>query len=724
MSSTLRFPVVIVGAGLAGLAAASELGRDQQRVLVLEAEPNVGGKIITRHHGGITYETGALFAYDPQWAPFPVASGPLECSAHPLGLFHKGKLVTGASVINCLQALQPDVRNMLCLKSFLAAPFPNPAMVGEDLSMALQAFFRVIHPGNLHEYTPSRRWDSLVRHDTHRFRNGNISLVEGLAEQDGVEIRTGCQVRGLEHDVITGQTTVRWQTAAGREQHAVAERVILATPAAAARELCRGATNVATDFLGRVQYGGGVVVVLYCCGADLQPYSYVVSTQGLVNTFVFHRSAAAPETVVLTAYLVAEQATACRDLSDAEQVALVRNELNGLGIGEVAPQQVVFSEVKHWPAVGPIINNEIYGGFSNARLRPLPGVVLAGDYTWWNEQQMPYGMWAAIASGRRAAKMCREPALLPVQTDFAAEPLAMTWASRMTGDGPKGTERLQDGTIAYYGLVLQAQPDRDLEQYLLGEAVDGLWGYQQGYGVTSLDSALVMEGLLTTGRHHALVRTNCRRLVEAFYDHQSGAFWTIAVDSSGRAPYWRGPDCPATAFCGWLLHRIDPGRYAAQIVRCRQYLLSQQRVTGGWPGKWFPSKTLQIWYAVRFLAATNDDAAGTGTAAAACRRAALWLTSRQEGNGSWGESVIETSAALLALDVTGDSREEQTRGREWLKAQQTGPGWLGEPILEYWFEDEGRRTLFHTRDCGRITTAWATLALGSGEPEEQGACTR
>jgi hypothetical protein len=75
--------------------------------------------------------------------------------------------------------------------------------------------------------------------------------------------------------------------------------------------------------------------------------------------------------------------------------------------------------------------------------------------------------------------------------------------------------------------------------------------------------------------------------------------------------------------------------------------------------------------------------------------------------------VTETAAALLALGLSDGYQPERARGQAWLLAARGEAGWPGEPILEYWFEEGGQRTLFHTWDRGGITSAWATLALAS-----------
>src|SRR5271155_3014401 len=55
--------VVIVGAGMAGLTAARALAKAGVRVLVLEAQERIGGRILTQHVGGEAIELGAEFIH-------------------------------------------------------------------------------------------------------------------------------------------------------------------------------------------------------------------------------------------------------------------------------------------------------------------------------------------------------------------------------------------------------------------------------------------------------------------------------------------------------------------------------------------------------------------------------------------------------------------------------------------------------------------------------------
>ena len=57
------FDTLVLGAGMAGLSAARSLAEAGQRVALLEAQPRIGGRILTRHEGTEVVELGAEFLH-------------------------------------------------------------------------------------------------------------------------------------------------------------------------------------------------------------------------------------------------------------------------------------------------------------------------------------------------------------------------------------------------------------------------------------------------------------------------------------------------------------------------------------------------------------------------------------------------------------------------------------------------------------------------------------
>src|ERR1700730_19155735 len=63
MTKNTTVDVVVIGAGMAGLTAARALAEAGLKVLVVEAQDRIGGRIWTRHVGEEAIELGAEFIH-------------------------------------------------------------------------------------------------------------------------------------------------------------------------------------------------------------------------------------------------------------------------------------------------------------------------------------------------------------------------------------------------------------------------------------------------------------------------------------------------------------------------------------------------------------------------------------------------------------------------------------------------------------------------------------
>lgn len=270
---------------------------------------------------------------------------------------------------------------------------------------------------------------------------------------------------------------------------------------------------------------------------------------------------------------------------------------------------------------------------------------------------------------------------------------------------PVFLRHITEGDVAYWGMILSAFRDAKTCDYLVSKAKEGLWEFHSGFGVTSADSALVIEGLLANGYDQHFIEKSVERLVEAFYVDTDGGFQTV---HSGRAKYWEGVSLEVTAQIGWILSRVDANRWRRQIAACLHFVMSAHRVNGLWTGKWFPSQIIPTYYAVRFLMLCGNEEARL-----AANKACAILESMQSEKGGWSNLVIDTAAATLALEAAAFSPSAVEKAREWISAVLKVGRESGEPVLYYWYEDVERgKTLFVGRDfTGKIAKAWARLAL-------------
>jgi predicted NAD/FAD-dependent oxidoreductase len=704
-----QFEVVIVGGGLAGLSAAFEL-RGRQ-VLLLEKEPRLGGRVHTKQRDGLSYELGALFAYPVGALPRSRTPSPVVPGVSRVGLSQRGRVTFGATVSELVKALD-----------------------GANSPLAEQAFFGVIHPGEMAEYVPNRQNDWAITYSTSRSEAGNRELVTALAEESRASILLDARATRVRE--VHDRVEVDYSTG-GRHKTARARAAIVATPANATAQLL--GDLVKDSPIRRVRYAPGLVVVLGVRGGALEPFGYVASPDaGLSAVF----SSVQGDTRVLTIYYARREIAPLSGLATEQVVARTVERVNALGIGKLATADVAFSDVQHWPSLGTIISADPYEEWTPEATRPTKAIFLAGDYTHWNVQQMPYGMPAAIGSGREAGRAAldylsgrkpRAPAAAPVSVADEAKPAAPTPTEtfmlhaalglptpraseqaplttcevfRLGDQAPAYVGQLAEGSVAPYGILLLGKSDAAIAQRLLRARVNGLWEYSPGYGTTAADSALVLEGLFAAGVDRAILIDSLTRIRDEFYDRESGAFTTI---KRGRAAYWTGPSNDTTAQIAYLMQSIAPDRFAQEIASAARYLLAHQEQRGDWKGRWYPSWVLPTSYAVRFLSA----AAGKEQRAA-IERALGFVARLQRADGSIAGSTIETALSVMALKAAGTHPEVLKRAEAWLRARTPRGIPAGEPVLYYWFDDPKRgRAFFTCRDRGRLAAAWAEAALRS-----------
>ncbi len=719
-----RFDVAIIGAGLAGLAAAYSL-RDKKTIL-LERENRAGGRVETRQAKGFTYELGSIFPYPRELVPFEFESSAIVPESGPLGVSLAGNLTCGSTVAECLKNLgcndpiemaeffgrevaQASSESQLSFLDLLTGK-PGSDTAGKSLChRILSSFFRVIHPGRPELYLPQRRLDALSRFDVSHHRGGNGELVEAflsrLPQKPVLEAAVTAIVEEEEGFRISFDRN-------GSPERVTARSVIVTTPAPVTARLVPGLGEESKRTLSGIRFGPGTAVVIGLKGCAIREFAYIVTPDQPFNTVIRH-GGFAQDMVLLTIYYVGEASKKLREQPVAATIGETVARLGKLGIGEVDPGKVVMSDLKHWDMIGPRITPQAYGEWNDRILNPIEGLFLAGDSMFVDPADLfPYGMDAALLSGKRGGEAAREflsegakrsPQTEVPQRGFRPEPLTVCHIYRCTPREPLFENVNEEGDIAFYGLILQSERNGIGEKYLLAVARDHLWEYHHGYGVTAADSAFVIEGLWANGTPVETLIPSLRAVVGKFFCREEGGFKTVL---EGRAPYWRGVSVETTAHLAYLLQKIAPAEFAAELEACAAYLKSRQDENGAWTGKWYPNPTIPVYFALRFLAAFDSERFSDQI-----RKGRNCLVRWAGPRGDWFGSVISTAAALLALKALGDTAMVVENGIEWLRSRQSGGRWPGEPVLYYWMDDGEDRIFYSCHDKGRITTAWARLAL-------------
>lgn len=299
--------VVVVGAGIAGLAAAFFLRDEQVRVTVLEGSPRLGGKLAASEVGGVMVDEGAeaLLARRPEGTGLVAAAG-LEGQVVPAG--------TTSSAIWTGGALRPLPRrqfmgvpadvNELASTGVVSrdaverARHDRPAEHDDDVSVSqyvggrigMEVVDRLVDPllggvyaGRCEELSFEATLGPLAvaakKHQTLTeavasllpppapsprpvfvtMTSGLGSLPAVLGKASGADIRTGVMVRELI------RTPEGWRLTAGSAANPEtidADAVIVAVPARPASRLLAGVAAQAATDLGAIPYASMAIITL------------------------------------------------------------------------------------------------------------------------------------------------------------------------------------------------------------------------------------------------------------------------------------------------------------------------------------------------------------------------------------------------------------------------------------------------------------------------------
>jgi protoporphyrinogen oxidase len=354
--------------------------------MLFEKQARLGGRVSTKRQAGITYEVGALMAYDVRSAPSGHEPSRLIQERGRVGVTLRDKTLFGSSASEAIA---------LSTQSSLPAGSGGATAPSSESAQALaDAFFNLLHPGARSEYIAERQgdWSRPVAWD-HRDA-GNSELVAALSRNLTARMHLGTEASAVRvyddrAEIAAGSKTFR------------AELAVIATTASVASKLLG---TRAPGWLAKVRYGSGAVVTLGLEKDALEPFSHVVTPELGMSSVV---STSRDGHRVLTLYFAGRKAESVAKLADDALLGRSLDDLGRMGIGRIQRHDLAYSDVQRWQELGTIVSEDVYRGFSDDRRQPLPRVLLAGDYTLWDPSKIPYGMGAAIQSGRWAGKTSR-----------------------------------------------------------------------------------------------------------------------------------------------------------------------------------------------------------------------------------------------------------------------------------------------------------------------------
>ena len=235
----MPWDVIVIGAGVAGLAAARDLSGARKRVLLIEARDRIGGRILTRHLADVPLpiELGAEFIHGEAHETFDIvrAASLAACELpdnHWWSRDGRWELIDFWRRIARLQKQAASVKRDLSFAEFLRSRRSLPPLDRQIASSFVEGY-HAAHADRISTRalaSADSEQDDPAGNKQFRILDGQDALVEWL--------RAGLDPEQAQTLLGTVVTTVRWRkgdvevvvrTARGGRERAVAARAIVVT---------------------------------------------------------------------------------------------------------------------------------------------------------------------------------------------------------------------------------------------------------------------------------------------------------------------------------------------------------------------------------------------------------------------------------------------------------------------------------------------------------------
>lgn len=385
------FDVVIVGGGASGLAA--QYFCQDLKVLLLEKDSVLGGRVKTFKNFGVYYDVGADYVlHNSLISKLNIEDSILEADSQ-MAYLVDGVLYTGNSPFDCIKKMpwinKDQLEDLFNQKRF----YSNS--IDTNIYNLLNKNIKSVFPASLREYNLPMSEFAWMRYNSSHFLKGNQVVIDKLKSTNNTKYILNASVFNV---LDKGDNVeVSYYNNRNEENKVQAKKVIVTTPSAVASQIIKKQSEECSQFLSSIKYASyQVITYIVDKNIDENKLAYILPMGTPFSNIVFHKTDNLNRKIIQF-YIADEDLYETSKLPD---VYLYAEELLNK-IWLIDNNNILFKEKYFWPNAGPIVDSLFLEKWSNEVTHPSTNVYLAGDYTWM-EGVSHFGMVPAIQSGKFA----------------------------------------------------------------------------------------------------------------------------------------------------------------------------------------------------------------------------------------------------------------------------------------------------------------------------------
>jgi protoporphyrinogen oxidase len=406
-SSNGAHDVVIIGAGMTGLSAAYEL--NDLDVLVLEKEPRIGGRVFSKSNQQVPFEMGAITIHDSlSHFPFEIEREEFRKIDYPIGIFYKGETFFCQKVIDCIRQMDLSEKELKAIELFASNPRSDVVNMPPRAYSILNSFHRGIHVEELKKYSSMRQHDVLHGYRRVQLKDGNSGIAQKYNKRIQAEVLLEAEVVSVEES----DRGVRIKYNVGKEVKVTEAKVaIVTTPGPIAKKIIKSMSPSAIQYLDSLDWGQHTFIAFDTKKTDDVPFSYIVTPDCQFDGLYRYDKPETDKNMYLVYYAEnTAESEKISKLNDEEIVKRTKEDIKSCGIFDqsiISLSEARFTSVHRWKYSGIAISEKYYEQWSAQVQRPSKNIFLAGDYLYEKRDYIPFGIAAAIGSGKSIAGLVK-----------------------------------------------------------------------------------------------------------------------------------------------------------------------------------------------------------------------------------------------------------------------------------------------------------------------------